>query len=59
MKSISCRDFGFDCDYIARAESDYELFTNGERHVLNVHGMKKQDFILPFNEKNEIRNKSH
>lgn len=58
MKSLSCRDFGFDCDYIARAESDYELFTNGERHVLNAHGMKKQDFILPFNEKNEIRNKS-
>ncbi|CAN5428360.1 hypothetical protein BH18THE1_BH18THE1_09390 [soil metagenome] len=51
MKSLSCRDIGFDCDYIAQAESDYELFTKGEKHVFNSHGLKKQDFILTFNEK--------
>lgn len=42
MKSISCRDIGFNCDYVARAESDYELFTKGETHVFHAHGVKKQ-----------------
>ena len=51
MKSLSCRDAGFDCDYILEAENDDELFRKGERHVFNVHGMNKQDFIPTFNEK--------
>ena len=51
MKSLSCRYAGFDCDYIAEGKSDNELFRNAERHVFNVHGMKKQDFIPMFNEK--------
>lgn len=51
MKSISCRDIGFNCNYVARAESDYELFTKGETHVFHAHGVKKQDFIPAFNEK--------
>ena len=51
MKSLSCRDTGFDCDYVAEAENDNELFRKGEQHVFNVHGMNKQDFIPTFNEK--------
>jgi len=26
MKSLSCREAGFDCDHIVRAENDYDLF---------------------------------
>jgi predicted small metal-binding protein len=44
MKSLSCRDAGFDCDHIVRAENDYDLFREGENHVFNAHGMKKEDF---------------
>lgn len=51
MKSISCRDVGFDCDYVAHAETDIELFKEGEKHAFNAHGIKKQDFIPAFNEK--------
>jgi predicted small metal-binding protein len=51
MRSLSCRDAGFDCDYVVRAENDYEIFTESENHVFNAHGMKKQDFIPAFNEK--------
>ena len=51
MRSLSCRDAGFDCDHVVQAESDNEVFEQGEEHVFNTHGMKKQDFILAFNEK--------
>ncbi len=51
MRSLSCRDAGFDCDHVVQAESDNEVFAQGEEHVFNTHGMKKQDFILAFNEK--------
>jgi len=51
MKSLSCRDTGFDCDYVVQAESDNEVFAQGEEHVFNAHGMTKQDFNLAFNEK--------
>jgi predicted small metal-binding protein len=51
MKSLSCRDMGFDCDYIVKAENDYELFTIGERHVFNVHGLREESFVPNFNEK--------
>ena len=38
MKSLSCRDVGFDCNSILEAENDNELFRKGEQHVFNVHG---------------------
>ena len=55
MRSFSCRDAGFECDYVVQAESDYEIFAEGENHVFNAHGMKKQDFILAFNEKSRTK----
>ena len=51
MKSLSCREAGFDCDHVVQAENDYDLFREGENHVFNAHGMKKEDFIPAFNEK--------
>jgi predicted small metal-binding protein len=51
MKSLSCRDAGFDCDHVVKAESDYEIFAESENHLFNAHGMNKQDFIPAFNEK--------
>jgi predicted small metal-binding protein len=51
MKSLSCRDAGFDCDHIVQAENVNDLFREEEKNVFNAHGMKKQDFIPAFNEK--------
>lgn len=51
MKSLSCRDIGFDCNYTVRAENDCELFAKGERHVFNAHGLREEEFTPKFNEK--------
>ena len=51
MKSLSCRDAGFDCDHIMQGENDNDLFRNGQSHAFNTHGMKKQEFTPAFNEK--------
>jgi predicted small metal-binding protein len=50
MKSLSCRESGFDCDYMIERCNEQEFFTNGENHAFNRHGMKKEDFIPLFNE---------
>jgi predicted small metal-binding protein len=39
-KTISCRDAGVDCDFIARADSEEELFKICERHAKKSHDMK-------------------
>jgi len=58
MKSLSCRDTGFNCDYVALADSNLELYRKGEEHAFNEHGIKKAQFIPEFNEKwvSKIRN---
>ena len=51
MKSLSCREAGFDCDHVVRAENDYCLFKESKNHVFNEKEIKKEDFIPAFNEK--------
>jgi predicted small metal-binding protein len=40
VKSISCREAGFDCDYVVKGETEEEVMKNGAEHVNKVHGMK-------------------
>ena len=51
MKKVSCRESGFDCDYIIQGYTEQELFRNGQKHVLNMHGMKSEEFTPQFNER--------
>ena len=51
MKSLSCRDACFDCDFVIEGENDDDVFRKGETHAFNAHGMKKQEFTPAFNEK--------
>ena len=51
MKKVSCREAGFDCDYIIQGYTEQDLFRNGQKHVLNMHGMKSEEFTPQFNEK--------
>ena len=44
MKSLSCRDAGFDCDHVMQGENDDDLFRKGQSHAFKTHGMKKQEF---------------
>lgn len=51
MKTLSCRDAGFDCDYVIQGETEEDIFRNGGQHPLNHHGIRREDFIPKFNEK--------
>jgi predicted small metal-binding protein len=51
MKTLSCRDAGFDCDYVVTAETEEEIFQEGGKHAMSIHGMKAEDITPEFNEK--------
>lgn len=38
-KVLYCRDMGADCDFVARGETEEELFKNAAEHGAAVHGM--------------------
>lgn len=38
-KVIRCRDAGVDCNFIARGETEEELFRNALEHGKKAHGM--------------------
>ena len=39
MKTIFCRDAGFDCDAVIRAETAQEVLNEATIHVKEVHGV--------------------
>ncbi|WP_461131133.1 DUF1059 domain-containing protein [Spirosoma aerophilum] len=39
MKTLHCRDAGFDCEAIVRAETDEEVLTQAAEHAQHVHGV--------------------
>ena len=51
MKKVLCREIGFDCNYVMEGYTEQDLFRNGQKHVLNMHGMKSDEFTPLFNEK--------
>jgi predicted small metal-binding protein len=38
-----CRDVGFDCDAVVRADSDEEVLTQVATHAREVHGLQQID----------------
>lgn len=40
-KTMSCRDVGPDCDFVARAETEEELMQQVVVHAGAVHGMQE------------------
>lgn len=51
MKELSCRDAGFDCEYVIKAETDEEVFRKGEEHAMMDHGMKQEDLTSELKER--------
>ncbi|WP_084625613.1 DUF1059 domain-containing protein [Salinimicrobium xinjiangense] len=39
MRTLHCRDAGFDCDGIIRAGSDEEVLGQATQHARDVHGL--------------------
>ena len=40
-RSMSCRDVGPDCDFVARGESDEEVLGQVAEHARSAHGMEE------------------
>jgi predicted small metal-binding protein len=51
MKSVTCREAGFDSDYIVKGETDDEVMKGGVEHLVKDHGMREQDITPEMKEK--------
>jgi predicted small metal-binding protein len=51
MKTITCREAGFECDYVVKGETEEEVMKRGAEHVMKDHGMKEADITPEFKEK--------
>lgn len=40
-KTLSCRDAGVDCDFVARGETEEEIFRQCAKHGKEAHGMNE------------------
>jgi predicted small metal-binding protein len=43
MKTLSCREAGCECDYIAKGETEEEVIRDAADHGIKEHGMKEED----------------
>lgn len=51
MKTISCREAGFECDCIAKGQTEEEVINNGAEHAIKEHGVKSEDITPEMKEK--------
>ena len=51
MKTIKCREAGFDCDHIVKGETEEEVLKNGMEHAKKDHNMKEEDMTPEMKEK--------
>lgn len=45
--TVSCRDTGADCDYVACGETEEELMTDVMKHGKEVHGFTEEQLKDP------------
>ena len=51
MKTISCREAGFECDHVIKGQTEEEVVKNGAEHAIKEHGMKSEDMTSEMKEK--------
>ena len=51
MKTVTCREAGFDCDYVVKGETDDEVMKSGVQHLVKDHGMREEDITPGMKEK--------
>jgi predicted small metal-binding protein len=51
MKTVTCREAGFDCDYVVKGETDDEVMKTGVQHLVKDHGMREEDITPGMKEK--------
>ena len=50
MKTVICREAGFDCDHVVKGETE-EVMKNGAEHAMKVHAMKEEDMTPEMQQK--------
>jgi predicted small metal-binding protein len=43
MKTLSCREAGCECDYVAKGETEEDVIRDAARHVIEEHGKTEDD----------------
>lgn len=52
--TLSCKDTGIDCPYVAKGETDEELWADAGRHAIDKHGYTDEQVSDPkFKEENK------
>jgi len=48
MKTLSCREAGFDCDRVVKGETEEEIFKNGAQIIVRItaHRFKPLDRVI-------------
>jgi predicted small metal-binding protein len=44
MKTLSCKDAGMDCDFVARGATEDEVISNAMAHGKMAHNLQESDF---------------
>ena len=42
MKTLSCREAGCECDYVAKGETEEEVMRDAIRHGIEEHGKREK-----------------
>jgi predicted small metal-binding protein len=51
MRTLACREAGFDCDYTMRGDTEDDVMRQGKEHAIKEHGMTEKNFTPEFMEK--------
>ena len=51
MKTVTCREAGFDCDYVVEGQTDDEVIKRGVEHLVKDRGMREEDITPGMKEK--------
>ena len=57
-KTVSCRDVGMDCDFVARGETDEDILQQCTEHARKDHGMTEIPAELADKVLGAIRNEA-
>ena len=55
MKELRCREVGFDCEGVVRAENDEAVMRQAAEHARTAHGMKQLDDATAKQIRSKIR----
>jgi predicted small metal-binding protein len=51
MKTVTCRDAGFDCSAVIQGETEDEIMRKAEEHAMKEHNMKSEDITPEMRQK--------